>query len=117
MQKILKAKKVSVGKYTLTGGELPAMVVVDAVARQLPGVLGKYESLEEERVASPEVYTRPEILTWKRKQYRAPKILLSGNHKKIEEWKAKRAESRSCLHGTGSGHHAKIEAWKQRRKK
>jgi len=90
VQKILKAKKVSIGHYTLTGGELPAMVVLDAVSRQVPGVLGKYESVEEERTASPEVYTRPETLVWKGKRYKVPKILLSGNHKKIEEWRTKR---------------------------
>ncbi|MFQ5540940.1 MAG: tRNA (guanosine(37)-N1)-methyltransferase TrmD [Candidatus Paceibacteria bacterium] len=92
VQKVLKAKKVSIGNYTLTGGELPALVVIDAVSRQIPGVLGKYESLEEDRTASPEVYTRPEILEWEGKKYRVPKVLLSGNHAKIEEWKAKRKD-------------------------
>ncbi|MBI3573936.1 tRNA (guanosine(37)-N1)-methyltransferase TrmD [Candidatus Kaiserbacteria bacterium] len=87
VQKILKAKKVSVGPYTLTGGELPAMLVIDAVARQVKGVLGTFESVEEERVSSSEVYTRPEVLQWKGKKYAVPKVLLSGNHKKIEEWK------------------------------
>jgi tRNA (guanine37-N1)-methyltransferase len=90
VQKILKAKKVSIGKYTLTGGELPAMIVIDAVARQIPGVLGKFDSIEEERVSSSEVYTRPEVLVWKGKRYRVPKVLLSGNHAKIDEWKRKR---------------------------
>lgn len=87
VQKILKAKKISVGPYTLTGGELPAMLVVDAIARQVPGVLGKFESIEEERVSSSEVYTRPEVFVWKGKKYRVPKVLLSGNHKLIDEWK------------------------------
>lgn len=91
VRKILKAKKISIGDYTLTGGELPALVVLDAVSRQVPGVLGKYESLEEERVASPEVYTRPEVLTWKGKKHRVPKVLLSGNHAKIEAWKRRRS--------------------------
>jgi tRNA (guanine37-N1)-methyltransferase len=86
--KILRAEKISVGPYVLTGGELPAMIVIDAVARQIPGVLGKFESVEEERVASPDVYTRPEVLVWKKKKYRVPKVLLGGNHKLIEEWKA-----------------------------
>lgn len=90
VQKILKAKKLSVGPYTLTGGEVPAMLVVDAVARQVPGVLGKFESVEEERVSASEVYTRPEILKWKGKNYRVPKVLLSGNHAKVDEWKKKR---------------------------
>ncbi|TAK59038.1 tRNA (guanosine(37)-N1)-methyltransferase TrmD [Patescibacteria group bacterium] len=87
VQKILKAKKISIGSYTLTGGELPAMVVIDAVARQIPGVLGTFESIEEERISSSEVYTRPEVLVWKGKKLRVPKVLLSGDHKKIEEWK------------------------------
>lgn len=87
VQKILKAKKISVGPYTLTGGELPAMIVVDAVARQIPGVLGKFESVEEERVSSSEVYTRPEVFVWKGKKHRVPKVLLSGNHAEIEKWK------------------------------
>lgn len=85
--KILKAKHVSVGPYVLTGGELPAMIVMDSVSRQIPGILGKLESLEEERVSSHEVYTRPEVLTWKGKSYRVPKVLLSGNHAEIEKWK------------------------------
>ena len=87
VQKILKAKKITIGPYTLTGGEVPAMLVVDAVARQVPGVLGRFDSIEEERVASAEVYTRPEVLVWKGKSHRVPKVLLSGNHKKINEWK------------------------------
>lgn len=95
IDKILKTKKISIGDYVLTGGELPAMVLIDSISRQIPGVLGKYESLEEERVSSSEVYTRPEILKYpfgntqgkKSKNYKVPKVLLSGNHKKIEEWK------------------------------
>jgi len=87
VQKILKAEKISIGDYVLTGGELPAMVLIDSISRQIPGILGKYESLEEERVSSSEVYTRPEVLKYKNKNYKVPKVLLSGNHKKIEEWK------------------------------
>lgn len=85
--KILKAEEISIGPYILTGGELPAMVLVDSISRQVPGVLGKYESLEEERVAPHEVYTRPEVLEFKGKKYRVPKVMLSGNHKKIEEYR------------------------------
>jgi tRNA (guanine37-N1)-methyltransferase len=98
--KILKAEKISVGPYVLTGGELPAMLVIDAIARQIPGVLGTFESVEEKRVASPDVYTRPEVLKWKGKKYRVPKILLSGNHAEIEKWKLAKTTSRSeaaCL--------------------
>ena len=87
VQKILKAKMVSVGPYVLTGGELPAATLVDAVSRFVPGVLGKSESLERSRVSSPEVYTRPEILTWKGRKYRVPKVLISGNHAEIDKWK------------------------------
>jgi tRNA (guanine37-N1)-methyltransferase len=89
--KILKAKHISVGPYILTGGELPAATVIDAITRYIPGVLGKEESREDERVASSEVYTRPEILKWKGKSHRVPKVLLSGNHAKIEEWKKRRS--------------------------
>ena len=89
VDKILKTKKLSVGNYVLTGGEIPAMVLIDCVSRQIPGVLGKYESLEEERVSTSEVYTRPEVLKYKNKNYKVPRVLLSGNHKKIENWKQK----------------------------
>jgi tRNA (guanine37-N1)-methyltransferase len=93
VQKILKAKLISVGPYVLTGGELPAATLVDAISRFVPGVLGKSESLEASRVSSPEVYTRPEVLVWKGKKYRVPKVLLSGNHAEMDKWKiAKRAK-------------------------
>ncbi len=85
--KILKAQDVSIGDYVLTGGELPAMVLIDSISRQIPGVLGKFDSLEEERVSSSEFYTRPEILEYKGKKHRVPKVLLSGDPKKIDEWK------------------------------
>lgn len=87
--KILKAEEISIGDYVLTGGELPAMVLIDSMARQLPGVLGKFDSLEEERISSSEFYTRPEVLEHKGKKYRVPEVLLSGDHKKIDEWKQK----------------------------
>lgn len=87
VKKILKAEEYSVGPYILTGGELPVMIMIDAVARQIPGVLGKDESLEDKRVSSHEVYTRPDVLTWQGKKYKVPPVLLSGDHKKIDEWK------------------------------
>ena len=90
VQKILKAKKVSVGPYVLTGGELPAATLIDAIARFVPGVLGKAESLEASRISSPEVYTRPDVLIWKGKKYKVPEVLKSGHHAKIEEWKRKK---------------------------
>lgn len=87
---ILNAHRVSMGTYVLTGGELPAAVVVDTVSRFVPGVLGKKESLEASRVSSPDVYTRPEVLKWKGKEYRIPEVLKSGNHAKIDAWKRDR---------------------------
>lgn len=83
-------QEVSIGPYVLTGGELPAMVLIDAVSRQIKGVLGKNESIEEKRfgVGVP-VYTRPESFIHKKKKYKVPEVLLSGNHKKIEEWRKK----------------------------
>lgn len=91
----LKIEEVSIGDYVLTGGELPAMVLVDSISRQVEGVLGNFNSLEEERVSSGEIYTRPEILEIKNKEgkikkYKVPSVLLSGNHKDIENWKNKK---------------------------
>ncbi len=90
VKKIFKAEELSVGPYVLTGGELPAMAVIDCVARQIEGVLGNFDSREEERVSSSEVYTRPEVFVWKEKKYRVPKVLLSGHRAKIDEWKMKK---------------------------
>lgn len=87
VKKVFKMENLSVGDYVLTGGELPAMVLVDCISRQVEGVLGNFDSREEERVSSPDVYTRPEVLEYKGKKYKVPKVLLSGDHKKIEEWK------------------------------
>ncbi len=87
VKKALRAEEVSVGPYILTGGELPALTIIDTAARQIQGVLGKFESLEESRVASHEIYTRPEVLEHKGKKYRVPKVLLSGNHAQMDAWK------------------------------
>jgi tRNA (guanine37-N1)-methyltransferase len=82
-------EEVSIGDYVLTGGELPAMVLIDAVARQIPGVLGKDESTHESFSASigrkkeyPH-YTRPEEF----RGLRVPDVLLSGHHAEIERWR------------------------------
>lgn len=93
VKKITKAKEYSVGPYVLSGGELPALVMIEALARQIPGVLGKQESLEEKRhgVGVPS-YTRPESFEYKGKKQKVPPVLLSGHHKNIEEW---RTESKS----------------------
>ncbi len=82
---------ISVGPFVLTGGELPAMILIDTISRQIPSVLGNFSSREESRNASSDVYTRPEVVVYKGKKYRVPKVLLSGNHKKIEEWRASRS--------------------------
>jgi tRNA (guanine37-N1)-methyltransferase len=87
VDKILKTKQLSIGDYVLTGGEIPAMVLIDSISRQVAGVLGNFDSREEERVSSSEIYTKPEILIHNTKKHRVPKVLLSGDHKKIEEWK------------------------------
>ena len=83
----LITKEISIGDYVLTGGELPAMVLVDAISRMVPGVLknqesGETESLEGNLLEYPQ-YSRPEV--WREKA--VPPILLSGNHQKVDEWR------------------------------
>ena len=90
VKKVFKMEDISIGPFVLTGGELPAMLMIDVMARQVEGVLGDINSLEESRIASPDVYTRPEVFTYKGKSYRVPKVLLCGNHAAIELWKTKR---------------------------
>ena len=90
VKKILKADEISIGPYTLTGGELPAMVLIDAISRHIPGVLGNQSSVEESRVASGETYTRPETLVYKKKKYKVPKVLISGHHGEITAWRVSR---------------------------
>ncbi len=89
IKKIFKTEELSVGPYILSGGELAAAIIIDAVSRHIPGVLGKEESLEEKRGIGIPAYTRPEVFIWKGKKYRVPKVLLSGHHQKIEEWRKK----------------------------
>lgn len=87
VKSILKADEISVGDYVLTGGELPALTIIDAVAREIPGVLGTYESLEDQRVSSGEMYTRPETLIFKKKKHQVPEVFLSGDPKAIDSRK------------------------------
>lgn len=87
VKKVFKVEEISVGPFVLTGGELPAEILIDTISRQIPGVLGDINSLEESRVASPDVYTRPEIFKYKGKNFRVPKILLSGHRARIDAWK------------------------------
>lgn len=86
-KKILKAESYSIGDYVLTGGELPSLVMADAISRQIPGILGDFESVEEKRIASSAVYTRPETFKYKGKNYKVPKVLVEGHHKRIDEWR------------------------------
>jgi len=83
--------EISIGDYVLTGGELPAMVMIDAVSRMIPGVLSSPEAYEEESIHSglleyPQ-YTRPPSFEGKE----VPKVLLSGDHEKIRKWRRKEA--------------------------
>lgn len=87
VRQILKAEEVSVGDYILTGGELPALTIIDATSRQIPGVLGTFESLEDERPTKGEVYTRPEVYAHKKKDFVVPKVLVEGNHKEIDKYR------------------------------
>ena len=90
VKKVFRAQEISIGDYVLTGGALPAMLLIDVIARQVKGVLHSEESLEENRVSCSEVYTRPEVIKYKNKNYKVPEVLLSGHHKKIEEWKQRK---------------------------
>ncbi len=90
-------EKISVGPYILSGGEIPAMLVVESVSRLLPGYLNNPDSLQNETkhfsnklLKEAPQYTRPEVLQIKGKKLRVPKMLLSGDHKKIEDWKKKK---------------------------
>jgi tRNA (guanine37-N1)-methyltransferase len=100
VKRICGAQELSVGPYVLTGGELPALLLVDAVARLIPGVINE-ASLKEESFSSllekksykligkgeyPH-YTRPEVFLYKGKKYPVPKLLLSGNHAAIARWR------------------------------
>ncbi|MBI2506989.1 MAG: hypothetical protein HYW09_00035 [Candidatus Niyogibacteria bacterium] len=98
----LKAEEISIGPYVLTDGDVATMVLISAITRLLPGAI-KWESLKEESHFNLLVkkegvggkgleyphYTRPEILKYKGKKYPVPAVLLSGNHKKIQEWRRK----------------------------
>ena len=88
---------ISIGDYVLTGGELPAMVMIDAISRLVPGVLHNDSSKESESFHNDLLeypqYTRPEI--WKNKQ--VPEVLLSGNHKNISKWRHEKAKERTAV--------------------
>ena len=103
--KYIADEEVSIGNYVLFGGEIPAMVIIEAVSRLIAGVVAKEESIKNESFSDKEArvkeypqYTRPEVfvpktsskykvLSIKEKKWRVPKVLLSGDHKKIECWR------------------------------
>ncbi len=87
-------EEISIGDYVLTGGELPALAIIDSLTRLLPGALGNEASSLEESHSEPGLgeypqYTRPEIFKVGRKEYAVPKVLLSGDHQKITQWRQK----------------------------
>jgi len=91
VSRILKADEISIGNFVMTGGEIPAMVIIDVIARMIPGVLGKEESMINDSFYNELLdfphFTRPE----KYKGYEVPKVLLSGDHKRIERWRMKQS--------------------------
>ena len=89
-------QEISIGDYVLSGGEIPAMVVIEAVGRLLPGVLGNPESLDEESFAAglleyPQ-YTRPEEF----RGARVPEVLLSGDHGRVRKWREQQSRERTA---------------------
>lgn len=89
LKTLATVKEFAVGEAVYTGGEIPALAIVDAVTRRIPGVLGKDTSVEERRIASSAVYTRPETIEFKKKKYRVPKVLQTGHHANIDAWREK----------------------------
>lgn len=98
----LADESLSIGDYVLTGGELPALVMTDAIARMVPGVLGNADSLLEESHTDTSLeypqYTKPEVYTFKkglrRKTASVPDVLLSGNHAHIRTWRANQSKQK-----------------------
>ena len=89
-------EEVSIGDYVLSGGELPAMALIDAVVRQLPGALGDADSATQDSFVNGLLdcphYTRPEVLYLEgREEQSVPEVLLSGNHAKIRQWRLKQS--------------------------
>ncbi len=100
--KYVADEEISIGDYVLSGGELPALVLMESVSRFLPGFLGKKESLEEMKGSFP-TYSRPEVFypvssfprkreSREKRSWSVPKILLSGDHQKIAEWRKKKGK-------------------------
>ena len=90
-------EEISIGDYVMTGGELAAMTIIDAVARLLPGVLGSFESSQSDSFSDDRLeyahYTRPEMFNG----MQVPDVLLSGNHGKIDQWRRSASLKRTFL--------------------
>lgn len=91
-------EEISIGDYVLSGGELPALVLIDAILRHVPGVLGHEDSASQDSFSGSQDggldwphYTRPEIFEGQA----VPEVLLSGDHKKIEEWRSQQATTKT----------------------
>ena len=82
----IKPERIRLGGITLTSGDLPALSLIDAISRELPGVLGNPNSRESTRQIKGKSYTRPETIIWQGKKYKVPKVLMSGHHGQIEKW-------------------------------
>ena len=91
----LVTDEISIGDYVLTGGELPSLIILDAIVRLIPGVLNSYESAETDSFAGMLLdcphYTRPETF----REMESPPVLLSGNHKEIENWKNNKRQEKT----------------------
>ncbi|MGE4554797.1 MAG: hypothetical protein AB7D02_01530, partial [Candidatus Paceibacterota bacterium] len=117
VNKYLVDEEISIGPYILTGGELPALVLIDGMARLIPGVINE-ESLKEESFSFKNIskanqkgvlvyeypqYSRPAVFypdpKNKKKAWRVPKVLLSGDHKKIQEWRQKHLKIKKIKNG------------------
>ncbi|MFH1867059.1 MAG: tRNA (guanosine(37)-N1)-methyltransferase TrmD [Patescibacteria group bacterium] len=101
-------EKISIGPYIVTGGELPAAIIIDSVSRMIPGVVGKKESILNESFSKQKIlnsrfqipdsyrehphYTRPEVFKVGSKKYRVPKVLLGGNHREIQAWRKRKSK-------------------------
>lgn len=89
-------EEISIGNYILFGGEVASMVIIESVSRLLSGVIAKEESVKNESFSKEDIrehphYTRPEVFEMGKRKIKVPKILLSGDHKKIKEWRARRS--------------------------
>jgi len=94
-------EEISIGPYVVFGGEIPSMLVIEAVSRLVPGVIANEESLKEESFSNNSCslmreypqYTRPEVFVLGKKRLPVPSVLLSGNHKEIEKWRKKQMKT------------------------